>query len=196
MTRILLTGFEPFGGQSVNPAWEAVQRVRAPQDTDLRRLPVPVSFRDCTGVVLRAMEEWQPDILLCVGQAGGRSAVSPERLGINLDDARIPDNRGEQPQDRPIAAGGPNAIFSPLPVKAMAEAIRAAGLPGAVSDSAGTFVCNHLLYSLLLHCRERALPVRTGFIHVPFLPEQAASQPSMPLADIVRALEAALSVLV
>ena len=133
--------------------------------------------------------EISPDLIVCIGQAGGRAAVTPERIGVNIRDARIPDNAGNQPQGEFVAADGPAAYFSTVPVMAMAQAIRDAGLPGTVSNSAGAFVCNDTLYTLLHHYA--GTDVRVGFIHVPWLPEQGS--PSLPLEDTVRALEAAIS---
>ena len=195
MKRLLITGFEPFGGEAVNPSWEAVCRL---PDTlggvALTKLRIPTVFGAAARAVLDASEELQPDFILCVGQAGGRTAVTPEVVGINLREARIPDNAGNQPQNEPVVPGGPAAYFATLPVREMVGAITAAGLPGALSYSAGAYVCNDVLYSVLHHYAGR--PVKGGFVHVPFLPEQAKKgEPSMPLMDIVRALECAVSVL-
>lgn len=196
--KILLTAFDPFGGEPVNPAWEAVERVRAPEGTELVRLQVPTVFGASGDLVCAAMERERPDLVLCVGQAAGRAALTPERVAINLMDASIPDNAGAQPAEEPILPGGPAAYFSNLPVKALAEAIRAAGVPAAVSNSAGTFVCNQLLYRVMDTVRKKYPTVRGGFIHVPCLPEQAErlgkekTIPSLALEEIVRGLEAAL----
>jgi pyroglutamyl-peptidase len=134
----------------------------------------------------------RPVLVICVGQAGGRAAVTPERVAINVDDARIPDNAGAQPVDRPVVRGGPAAYFSTLPIKAMVEAIRAAGLPAEVSQTAGTFVCNHVFYGLM-HALRRREGVRGGFIHVPLLPEQAkAGQVCLPLEDMTAAVAVAI----
>ena len=196
--KILLTAFDPFGGEPVNPAWEAVERVRAPEGTELVRLQVPTVFGASGDLVCAAMERERPDLVLCVGQAAGRAALTPERVAINLMDASIPDNAGAQPAEEPILPGGPAACFSNLPVKALAEAIRAAGVPAAVSNSAGTFVCNQLLYRVMDPVRKKYPTVRGGFIHVPCLPEQAErlgkekTIPSLALEEIVRGLEAAL----
>lgn len=195
MKKLLLTGFEPFGGETVNPALEAVLRVDdSVGGYAVRKLAVPVVFGLAGETVLREAARFHPDVILCVGQAGGRRAVTPEQVAINLRDAALPDNAGNAPRELPVVPGGPDGLFSPLPVRRMAEAITRLGLPGAVSYSAGTYVCNDLLYTLL-HAL-RFTPVRAGFLHVPYLPEQAhPEQPSLPLSDIVRALEAALSVL-
>ena len=198
--KILLTGFDPFGGESINPAWEAVKRVKAPAGAELIRLEVPTVFGRSITTVLTSMRLHRPDVVVCVGQAAGRSEITPERVAINIADASIPDNEGNRPCDAPIYPDGENACFSTLPVKAMVEAIKAAGLPASLSNTAGTFVCNQLMYGLLYHISREFPGVGGGFIHVPCIPEQAARMekpvPSLPLPEIVRGLEAALSVLV
>ena len=198
--KILLTGFDPFGGESINPAWEAVKRVKAPAGAELIRLEVPTVFGRSITTVLTSMRLHRPDVVACVGQAAGRSEITPERVAINIADASIPDNEGNKPCDAPIYPDGENACFSTLPVKAMVEAIKAAGLPASLSNTAGTFVCNQLMYGLLYHISREFPGVGGGFIHVPCIPEQAARiekpVPSLPLPEIVRGLEAALSALV
>ncbi len=189
MATLLITGFDPFGGEAINPAWEAVRRL--PERIGPYRvhvLQIPTVFGLAAETVLARARELQPDVILCVGQAGGRSAVTPERIGINLRDAGLPDNRGNQPRETPILPGGPDGLFATVPVAAMAQAIREAGLPGAVSNTAGTFVCNDVLYTLLQACS--GTPTRVGFIHVPWLPQQG--QPSLPLEDTLAALTAAI----
>ena len=191
MKKLLITGFDPFGGESINPAWEAVRLLPdVIRDFELVKLEIPTVFGAAAQVVIDKAEEIHPDAIISVGQAGGRAAVTPEMVGINLRYASIPDNMGALPCDIPIAEGGPAAYFSTLPVRAMAKAICDAGLPGAVSYSAGSFVCNDVLYSLL-H-RFDGTAVRVGFIHVPFLPEQTADKPSLPLDKTVAALCAAI----
>ncbi len=191
MKKLLITGFDPFGGESINPAWEAVRLLPdVIRDFELVKLEIPTVFGAAAQVVIDKAEEIHPDAIISVGQAGGRAAVTPEMVGINLRYASIPDNMGALPCDIPIAEGGPAAYFSTLPVRAMAKAICDAGLPGAVSYSAGSFVCNDVLYSLLHHFDEAT--VRAGFIHVPFLPEQTADKPSLPLDKTVAALCAAI----
>lgn len=188
MPRLLITGFDPFGGESINPAWEAVSRL--PDEIgpwQLTRLQIPTVFGEASRKVLEAAQTIQPHAILCVGQAGGRKSVTPEMVGINLRYASIPDNAGSQPQDEPVVPGGPAAYFTTLPVREMVRRMAQAGLPAAVSCSAGTFVCNDTLYAVLHHYEGSA--VRAGFIHVPFLPQQAGEGvPSMMLEDIVRAL--------
>ena len=195
MKHLLITGFDPFGGESVNPAWEAVRRLPdTVGDYRLTGIQIPTRFALAAQTVLAAAETDRPDVILCVGQAGGRSAITPERIAINLADARIPDNGGAQPAEQPIDPDGPDGIFATVPVSAMAEAIRAAGIPGQVSLSAGAFVCNDTLYRLLRHYE--GTDTRVGFIHVPFLPEQAKEGfPSMALERIVAGLTAAIGAL-
>lgn len=188
MKKMLITGFDPFGGESINPAWEAVKGlpdVIGPYA--LTKLQIPTVFNLATDTVLNAAQSLCPDVILCVGQAGGRDAVTPERIAINLMDSSIPDNYGSRPTERPCVAGGPDAYFATVPVRAMADAIVQAGLPGKVSLSAGAFVCNDTLYRLLHHYH--ASPTRVGFIHVPYLPQQAKpGVPSIELGDIIKAL--------
>ena len=191
MKKLLITGFDPFGGKSINPTWEAVKLL---PDTigeyKLTKLEIPTVFGAAAQAVIDKADEILPDVIISVGQAGGRAAVTPEMVGINLRYASIPDNMGAVPCDIPIVEGAPAAYFSTLPVRAMAKAICDAGLPGAVSYSAGSFVCNDVLYSLL-H-RFDGTAVRAGFIHVPFLPEQTKDKPSLPLEKTVSALCAAI----
>lgn len=191
MKTLLITGFEPFGGEKINPSWEAVSRL---DDTigayHLEKLQIPTVFGKAAQTVLLAVREKKPDAVLCIGQAGGRSAVTPEYVAINLRYATIFDNDGNMPQDIPVIDGAPKAYFSTLPVRKMANAIGQAGVRSQVSYSAGTFVCNDLLFTLLHE------GVASAFIHVPYLPEQAKEdQPSMPLEQIVRALTSAISAL-
>lgn len=192
---LLITGFDPFGGESINPAWEAAKCLpKHVGKYDLCALQVPTVFGEASRFAMAKAEEVHPSVILCIGQAGGRAAVTPEMIGINLRYASIPDNAGNRPQDVPCVQGGPDAYFSTLPVRRMAQAIADIGISAAVSCTAGTFVCNDLLYCLLHRCHDTQ--VRCGFIHVPYLPEQAKNnQPSMALCDIVRALRAAIEAL-
>ena len=192
MKTLLITGFDPFGGEQINPSWEAVKLL--PEhigDCRLVKMEIPTVFVLAAQRVLEKAAETEADVILCIGQAGGRAAVTPERIGINLRSARIADNAGNQPAEEPVVSDGPDGIFSTVPVNQMAQAIQEAGLPGAVSNTAGTFVCNDTLYTLL-H-RYAGTAVRVGFIHVPYLPQQGT--PSMPLEQITQALRAAISVL-
>ena len=195
--KVLLTAFDPFGGERMNPAQEAVKLVSDQLgEIEIVKCYVPTVFEKSVEIVAEAIKAHRPDAVLCVGQAGGRPVLTLERVAINLDDAPIPDNAGNQPIDRTIFADGKNAYFSTLPVKGMVAAIREAGIPAAISYTAGTFVCNHLMYGLLYTLENHYPSIRGGFLHVPFLPEQVkpgSNAPSMPLADIVRGIEAAIA---
>ncbi|NLD34638.1 MAG: pyroglutamyl-peptidase I [Clostridiales bacterium] len=195
---ILLTAFEPFGGEERNASLDAMALVPdALAGLRVVKRTLPVAFGASVDMLRRAVLEVQPDAVLCLGQAAGRADITPERVAINLDDARIPDNAGHQPIDRPIAAQGPPAYFSTLPVKAMAAAIRAAGLPASVSNTAGTYVCNHLMYGLLHLLAQDCPHVRGGFMHVPMLTEQAAAfdspLPGLSAEEIALGIRAALA---
>lgn len=195
--KVLLTGFDPFGGDKVNPATEAVKRVSDNVNgVEVVKIEVPTVFHKSIDVVAKAIEEEKPDAVLCIGQAGGRAELTPERVAINLDDARIADNGGNQPIDVKIFEDGEPAYFATLPIKAMVAAIRNAGIPSSVSNTAGTFVCNHLMYGVLYTLAKKYPGVRGGFMHVPFIPEQVitrANTPSMALSDIVKGIEAAIT---
>ena len=194
--RILLCAFDAFGGEKINPALEAVMRVNF-DGAEVEKLCVPTVFYKSVELVTRKIDQIKPHAVIMIGQAGGRGKVTPERVAINVSDARICDNEGNRPVDEPVVSGAPAAYFSTLPIKEITVAIEAAGIPSAVSDSAGTFVCNHLMYGVLHHIAARGLDVRAGFIHVPFMPDQTMGKdgvPSLPLDDTVRALEIALSV--
>lgn len=205
--QVLLTGFEPFEGARINPSWEAVRTLEgwrfeaAGQAVQVHARRMPCAFGAALVALDAALAELQPQCVIAVGQAGGRSAFTPERVAINVDDGRICDNAGCQPIDEPVVAGAPAAYFSSLPLKAIVQAVRAAGLPAEVSNSAGTFVCNHLFYGLMHRLAQpdaQARGVRGGFIHIPYLPEQAAGLPGPPpalaLADAVAALRIAVQV--
>ena len=195
MKRLLITGFDPFGGERINPSWEAVKDL--PDrigDLQITKVEIPTVFGLAAEKVLAAASELAPDVVLCIGQAGGRGAVTPEVIGINLREARIPDNSGNQPVNTPVIPGGPAAYFATVPVREMIKAIRSEDIPAALSYSAGAFVCNDVLYTLL-H-RFHGTGTRVGFIHVPFLPQQAINgQPSMLQEQIVRALTLAIAAL-
>ncbi|MBQ2325796.1 MAG: pyroglutamyl-peptidase I [Clostridia bacterium] len=190
--RLLITGFDPFGGESVNPSYEAVKGL--PDiigEYSLTKACIPTKFGAATEKVIELAEKIQPHAIICVGQAGSRGGITPEVIGINLRDASIPDNGGYMPKDEKCVPDGQNAFFSTLPVKAMVNAIKEKGIPASLSYTAGTFVCNDLLYTLL-H-RFEGTDIKIGFIHVPFLPSQAKEGvASMPLTDMVIGLEAAI----
>lgn len=195
--KLLLTAFDPFGEDEINPALEAVKLVADKiDDVEIIKLEVPTVFGKSIDLVAKTIDEVKPDAVLCVGQAGGRFEITPERVAINVDDARIKDNEGNQPIGSKIKADGENAYFSNLPIKAMVKEIKDAGIPGAVSNSAGTFVCNHLMYGVLYHIFKNNLGIKGGFVHVPFIPEQVvnrpSAQPSLSIEDIKRGLEAGI----
>jgi pyroglutamyl-peptidase len=190
MKKLLITGFEPFGGEDFNPSWETVKRL---PDTigeyELTKLCLPVIFGEAADMVIQASKECSPDVILCTGLAGGRAAITPEMVGINLRHATIPDHRGYQPKDEPIAADDETAYFSTLPIRNMAQAMQAAGIPSAVSYSAGTYVCNDVLFTLL--ARFKGTKTGVGFIHVPYASEQK-KQPCMELCDMVKGVTIAI----
>ena len=198
--KILITGFDPFGGEPVNPALEAVKLMKDEMaGAKIIKLEIPTVFRKSVEKIHEMMKAEQPDVVLSIGQAGGRFGVTPERVAINVDDARIKDNEGNQPVDTPIFTDGEAAYFSNLPVKAMVEAIKNKGLPSTLSNSAGTFVCNHVMYGVLYYIHKEFPNVRGGFIHVPFITDQVVTKPnvaSMALADITEALESAVEAIV
>lgn len=195
MKQLLITGFDPFGGASVNPAREAVMALPdTVGDYALTKLEIPTVFGLAAEKVLQAAEALCPDVILCVGQAGGRAAITPEVVAINLREASIPDNAGNQPKNMPVVENAPAAYFSTLPVRAMAEGVKAAGIPCSLSYSAGVFVCNDLLYTLLHHYD--GTDTRVGFVHIPYLPEQAKEGvASLPLDEAVKGLTAAIQAL-
>lgn len=178
---ILVTGFDPFNKETINPALEAVKQL---PDTILGatiiKLEIPTVFLESAKEVQKAIQLYQPDIVLHIGQAGGRSQITIERVAINIDDASIPDNWGQQPIDQPIQNNGQPAYFSQLPIKAVVKGIKSAGIPASISNSAGTFVCNHIMYQTHYFIDKQQLPIKAGFIHVPFIPEQVVTKPTMP----------------
>src|SRR4051795_6814237 len=200
--KALVTGFEPFGDDPINPALEALHCLPGRLgDVEIATWTLPTAFGHSLDTLDAALAATRPDFVLCLGLAGGRAALSLERIAINLDDARIPDNAGRTPIDRAIVPGGPAAYFATLPIKAAVAALRDAGLPAIVSNTAGTFVCNHVFYGLMHRAATARPKLRGGFLHVPYLPAQAAryadfgsGTPSMTLADIVRGVEIVLAV--
>ena len=190
MKKLLITGFEPFGGEIINPSWEAVRLLPSNiNEYELTKLLIPVVFRGAAVRVIEEAEKIRPDVILCIGQAGGRNAVTPELVGINLRHGTIPDNSGYKPIDEPISEGAEAAYFSTLPVRKIAEAIKASGIPSQVSYSAGAYVCNDVLYTLLSYFKDSK--TRVGFIHIPYSAEQK-KEPSMDINDIVQALTIAI----
>jgi pyroglutamyl-peptidase len=192
---VLLTGFAPFGGETVNPSWQAVRALHGRHINGHRIVArqLPVEFGASLKELRATIRETKPALVLCVGQAGGRASISLERVAINVDDARIPDNAGAQPIDSEIVKEGPAAYFTGLPIKAMLAALREAGIPAEVSQTAGTYVCNHVFYGLMYALRNRR--IRGGFVHIPYSPEQAGrypGTPALPVETVVRGLRIAL----
>lgn len=179
--KILITGFDPFGGEKVNPSFEAVKLI---PDTlsqhEIIKLELPTVFNLSIQSLIKKIEEVKPDIVICVGQAGGRSDISIECIGINKNLGRIPDNQGFQPIGEKIREDGNDGYFSNLPIYLMTQKIGEAGIPSSVSYTAGTYVCNHILYGLMHYIKSNDLSIRGGFIHVPLLPEQAVNKRNMP----------------
>lgn len=189
---ILFTGFEPFGGEKINPSWKAVAML--PDEiagARIHKLCLPVEYQGAARMAQAEFARISPNVVVMVGQAGGRSGISIERVALNLDDATVADNAGVMLCDSPVRQGAPSAYFSTLPIKMLVKAVNNAGVNASISNSAGTYVCNHLMYSMLDHISVRMLDVRAGFVHVPFVPEQCVDKPGMPsmeLNDIVTAL--------
>ena len=193
---VLVTGFDCFGGETINPSWEICRRLpREIAGLRVETCLVPCEFRRSIEVVAEAIERHRPSIVLSVGQAGGRSRLGVERVALNVDDARIPDNAGAQPVDEAIASNGPPAYFATVPVKAMARAIRAAGIPAEVSNSAGTYVCNHVMYGVLHFLAASGQKARAGFIHVPYAEAQVLDKrdtPAMSIESMTAGIAAAI----
>ncbi|MBL8330147.1 MAG: pyroglutamyl-peptidase I [Rubrivivax sp.] len=186
---ILLTGFDAFGGEPLNPSWQVAQALDgwSWRDHRVRALQLPTVFGRSRAVLDEALRDRRLALVLCLGQAAGRGELSLERVAINVDDARIADNAGAVPVDQVIVPGGPAACFSTLPIKAMAAAVQAAGIPAGISQTAGTFVCNHVFYALQHRLRRRA--VRSGFMHLPLLPEQGDRFPGLPVMPLAQQIE-------
>ena len=202
--KILVTGFDPFGGEKINPALETIKRL---PDTILGaqiiKLEIPTVVGKSLAKITEAVEKENPDAVLSIGQAGGRSEITVERVGINIDDCRIPDNEGNQPIDEPVVKGGPAAYFVTVPIKAIVENIKAHNIPASISNTAGTFICNHVCYGVAHLAAQKTAagkPMKSGFIHIPFLPEQVigkpALTPSMSLETIISGITHALEAIV
>ncbi len=193
--KVLVTGFDPFGGETINPAYEAVKLVNDNiEGAEIIKIEIPTVFGKSMIVIDKAIQKYQPDVVLAIGQAGGRTSMAVERVGINVDDARIPDNDGQQPIDEIIYEDGENAYFSNLPIKKMVFEMQNENVPAVVSNTAGTYVCNHVLYSIMYLIDKKYNNLRGGFIHVPFLPEQVKDKnmPSMSLEMIKKGIEVAI----
>ena len=190
--KIIVTGFDPFGGEKINPSIECVKALPEIEGVELIRLELPTVFNESAVRLNEVIQEVQPDAVLSVGQAGGRPGITMERIAINVDDARIPDNISQQPIDEAIQLDGEAAYFSTLPIKRIVKAIREAGISAEVSNSAGTFVCNHIMYQALFAATKADKPFKAGFMHIPFIPEQTTDKPSLPLEESTKALQIAI----
>ena len=195
--KILVTGFDPFGGDKVNPAFEAVKLLPGTiAGAEVIKIEIPTVYGKSGEAVEEGIKKYRPDVVLCIGQAGGRSTITVERVAINLAEARIKDNEGNQPIDKPLEKDGENAYFATIPVKAMVNNIRKHGIPANISYTAGTFVCNSVMYDLLYMINKKYPEIKGGFIHVPFAPEQVVDRPdgtaSLPVEITAKALEYAI----
>ena len=195
MSRILVTGFQPFHKASSNPSQAIVERIKEENIPDVFCEVLPVVFQESADLLISKIEEFKPQVVIALGQAEGRTQITPERVAINIDDARIADNAGNMPIDKPIVTYGPSAYFSTLPVKEIVEEIKKAEIPAAVSLSAGTFVCNHIFYQVQHYCRDKG--IKSGFIHVPLMESQAPEFPGLPtmsLENMVQGIKIAIEV--
>ena len=190
--KIIVTGFDPFGGETINPSIECVKALPEIEGVELIRLELPTVFKESAKRLNEVINDVKPDAVLSVGQAGGRPGITMERIAINVDDARIPDNISQQPIDEAIQLDGEAAYFTTLPIKRIVKAIREAGIPAEVSNSAGTFVCNHIMYQSLFAATKADKPFKAGFMHIPFIPEQTTDKPSLPLEESTKALQIAI----
>ena len=190
--KIIVTGFDPFGGEKINPSIECVKALPEIEGVEIIRLELPTVFKESALRLNEVINEVKPDAVLSVGQAGGRPGITMERIAINVDDARIPDNSSQQPIDEVIQCDGEAAYFATLPIKRIVKAIREAGIPAEVSNTAGTFVCNHIMYQALFAATKADKPFKAGFMHIPFIPEQTTDKPSLPLEESTKALQIAL----
>lgn len=195
--KVLLTGFDPFGEDTVNPAWEAVMKIKNKiGNIEIVKREVPTVFYKSIDTVVAAIEIEKPDAVLCIGQAGGRCDLTIERVAININDARIRDNEGNQPIDETIYTDGKTAYFSTLPIKAMVKSMKEKGIPASISNTAGTYVCNHLMYGVLYYLEKNHPEIKGGFMHVPYMTRQVAhaaiSSPSLSLETIIKGIEVSL----
>ena len=200
MKKILVTGFDPFGGEKVNPALEVIKLLpKKIGENEVRILEIPTVYKKSVEKIEKEIESYKPDYVLSIGQAGGRASISIERVAINIDDFRIKDNEGNQPIDENIFEDGENAYFSTLPIKSIQDELSKNNIPSSISNTAGTFVCNHVLYGVLYLIEKKYKGKKSGFIHIPFLPEQVVDKrntPSMELSTIVKGLTAAIEAIV
>ena len=198
--KILVTWFDPFGGQTINPAIESVKLLPdVIEGCKVIKLEIPTVVYKSLNIIEKTIEKERPDFVLSIGQAGGRSDITVERIGINCDDCRIADNDGNQPIDTKVFSDGPDAYFVNLPIKAMVKNMQDANIPSSVSNTAGTFICNHVCYGVRHICSTKYPNIKSGFIHIPFLPEQVIdkkSMPSMELNTSVKAITKAIEAIV
>lgn len=198
--KILVTGFDPFGTDTINPAIEAVKLLPDKiDDVEIIKLEIPTVYYKSAEIVKEAIQQYSPDYVVHIGQAGGRAELTPERVAINIDDARIADNDGQQPIDQAIHEDGDAAYFSQLPIKAMVEYMRKENVPSSISNTAGTFVCNHIMYQTLYLSHKDFPEIKSGFMHIPFIPEQVihrTNMPSISLDNIVKGITASLKAIV
>lgn len=198
--KVLITGFDPFGGESINPALEAVKQLPDTiEGAEVIKLEIPTVFRKSLEKIEENIIKHNPDVVISIGQAGGRFGITPERVAINIDDARIPDNETNQPIDIPIFEDGDAAYFTTLPIKAMVKEMQDNGIPASVSNTAGTFVCNHVMYGVLYMAAKKYPNIKAGFIHVPYIPSQVVTkpnQPSMSTDDITKGLALCIKAIV
>ena len=191
MERILLTGFEPFHKSKLNPSQEIIRRIS--HRSLVAKEVLPVTFGEASQKLISLINQHKPTVVISLGQAEGRKEITPERIAINLDDARIPDNAGNSPKERAIVAGGPDAYFTTLPIKNLVEKLNEHRIPASISLSAGTFVCNHIFYAMQHHCGGKA--IKSGFIHLPLMNEQASEFPGLPtmqIEEMIRGIELVL----
>ncbi|MEK4361954.1 pyroglutamyl-peptidase I [Paenibacillus sp. FSL M8-0212] len=185
MVKILISGFEPFGGDAVNPTGVLMEALanEVIEGAELKTVLLPVHFDECADLLIAEMEAYRPDVVIACGLAKGRTSITPERIAVNVKDippGSFADNQGQRPVDEPIADGSPDGLFSTLPIRAMVNDMSAAGIPAAVSNTAGTYICNNTMYRVLDHIRVGQLPIRAGFVHFPASTEMAVLQPSVP----------------
>jgi pyroglutamyl-peptidase len=197
MPKVLVTGFEPFGGESINPSWQVAKVLsgEAIDGYEIVAAEIPVARYEALDKIIAQIKEHLPKIIINLGQAGGRTDITVERIGINIDDYGSPDNAGNQPLDERIEAEGPDAVLSSLPIKAMVEAMKEAGVPATVSNSAGTYLCNHVAYGIPRYLQKEQIDAIAGFIHIPFLPEQATKfrgRSSMALETLLIGIRAGI----
>lgn len=197
--KILVTGFDPFGNDKINPSIEVVKRLpKKILDSEIIKLELPTVFYKSGRILEEAIEQNKPDYVICIGQAGGRADITPERIAINIDDARIPDNEGQQPIDTIIKSDGENAYFASLPIKAIANKLNDKNIKSSISNTAGTFVCNHIMYTALYLCNKKYKTTRAGFIHIPYIKEQVSNKkaPYMELDTLVEGLTLAIEAII